>query len=91
MRRHPARLLTGVLLLTAAAGCSSGGDGGVASSPGSPSPDATGESSPSAAPGTAFERRPDDAEYVFHGARVLLPMGWLYEDYGVSSLSLIHI
>lgn len=89
MRRRPARLLTGVLLLTAAAGCSSGGDGGVASSPGSPSPDATGESSPSAAPVPAFERRPDDAEYVFHGARVLLPKGWLYEDYGGSSTACI--
>lgn len=88
MRSSRAGLLAAALLLTVA-GCSSDTGGGVASSPGSTPSQASGEPSTSAAPDPAAQRRPDDAEYVFHGARVLLPKGWLYEDYGGSGTACI--
>lgn len=87
MTRFGAGLLVVGLLLAAVAGCSSSGT--VASSPDpSPSVPATDEQS-SAAPGPAAQRRPGDAEYRFHGARILLPEGWLYEDYGGSGFACI--
>ncbi|MDQ3611424.1 MAG: hypothetical protein M4D85_07475 [Actinomycetota bacterium] len=88
MSSSRAGLLAAALLLTVA-GCSGDTGGGVASSPGSTTSQASGEPSTSAAPEPVAQRRPDDAEYVFHGARVLLPKGWLYEDYGGGGIACI--